>query len=58
LFFDCGEVFPFQKEKVGIRNMELAAWALGGYVKIAGLIDESMDTEVKIEARPQPWGVP
>jgi len=30
---------------------------LGGYCKIAGMIDESMDTE-QMSKEPQPWGVP
>ena len=34
--------------------MELGFFPLGGYVKIAGMIDESMDTE-HLNKEPEPW---
>ena len=34
--------------------MALGGFPLGGYVKIAGMIDESMDTE-QMQQEPQPW---
>ena len=34
--------------------MELELFLLGGYVKIAGMIDESMDTE-HLNKEPEPW---
>ena len=52
LFFD----WPFSlfKKKVGDTEYGIGALPLGGYVKIAGMIDESMDTEQM--AKPaQPW---
>ena len=39
---------------VGETEYRIGAVPLGGYVKIAGMIDESMDTEF-IDAEPQPW---
>jgi len=43
LFFD----YPFAlfKKKIGETEYGIGAIPLGGYVKIAGMIDESMDTE-------------
>lgn len=38
----------------GDTDYRLAAFPLGGYVKIAGMIDESFDTEHLAEA-PKPW---
>ncbi len=35
-------------------DYRLAAFPIGGYVKIAGMIDESMDTEF-VNSTPQPW---
>ncbi len=34
--------------------MESVGCQLGGYVKIAGMIDESMDKEF-LDKEPQPW---
>lgn len=60
LFFDF--LFPFS----GLLNFSLFKWKkgdtqygvgwfpLGGYVKIAGMVDESMDKEA-LAAPPQPW---
>ncbi len=41
-------------KKIGETEYVLGATPLGGYVKIAGMVDESMDTEFA-GAEPQPW---
>jgi regulator of sigma E protease len=41
-------------KKIGETEYVLGATPLGGYVKIAGMIDESMDTDY-LESEPQPW---
>ncbi len=41
-------------KKIGETDYMIGATPLGGYVKIAGMVDESMDTE-SLEAEPQPW---
>ena len=41
-------------KKIGETDYCVSATPLGGYVKIAGMIDESMDTEF-LEKEPQPW---
>lgn len=41
-------------KKIGETDYCVSATPLGGYVKIAGMIDESMDTEF-LEQEPQPW---
>lgn len=51
--------FSFWKldETINLGNhtdYRLAAFPVGGYVKIAGMIDESMDTEF-VNNTPQPW---
>jgi len=53
LFFDAGGVSLF---KFTYKDIEYGiGWLpLGGYVKIAGMIDESMDTE-QLTGPPQPW---
>jgi regulator of sigma E protease len=38
----------------GFTDYRLCAFPIGGYVKIAGMIDESMD-KTFIKAEPQPW---
>ena len=38
----------------GNTDYRVAAFPIGGYVKIAGMIDESMDTEF-LKKEPQPW---
>ena len=38
----------------GETDYQIGATPLGGYVKIAGIIDESMDTQ-HMEEEPQPW---
>jgi len=52
LFFD----WPFSlfKKKIGETEYGIGALPLGGYVKIAGMIDESMDTE-HLKKDPEPW---
>ncbi len=55
---------PSKKKKLNKDGSERATWRdteygigwvpLGGYVKIAGMIDESMDTE-QMSKDPQPW---
>ncbi|WP_336829807.1 RIP metalloprotease RseP [Sphingobacterium multivorum] len=53
LFFDAWGVKLF---KFNYKGCEYGiGWLpLGGYVKIAGMIDESMDTE-QLKGEPQPW---
>jgi len=60
LFFDF--LFPFPgllnfalfKKKKGETEYGLGWFPLGGYVKIAGMVDESMDKE-QMNQPPQPW---
>jgi regulator of sigma E protease len=52
LFFDYK--FSLVKKKVGETVYGIGWIPLGGYVKIAGMIDESMDTE-QMKGEPQPW---
>ncbi len=60
LFFDF--LFPFSgllnfslfKKKVGDTQYGVGWFPLGGYVKIAGMVDESMDKEELAQA-PKPW---
>jgi regulator of sigma E protease len=60
LFFDF--LFPFPnvlnfalfKKKKGDTEYGLGWFPLGGYVKISGMVDESMDKE-QLEAPPEPW---
>ena len=42
------------KKKIGGTEYGIGWLPLGGYVKISGMIDESMDTE-HLNAEPQPW---
>ena len=46
--------FPLFKKKVGDTEYGIGWFPLGGYVKIAGMVDESMDTEA-MKLPPQPW---
>ena len=46
-------IFTFLKE-IGDTEYGIGVLPLGGYVKIAGMIDESMDTE-HLNKEPQPW---
>src|SRR3954468_12947370 len=60
LFFDF--LFPFPtvlnfalfKKKIGDTEYGLGWFPLGGYVKIAGMIDESMDEEF-LKSEPKPY---
>jgi regulator of sigma E protease len=60
LFFDF--LFPFPgllnfslfKKKVGDTEYGLGWFPLGGYVKISGMVDESMDKE-QMAKPPEPW---
>ena len=52
LFFDVN--FALFKKKIGETEYGIGWLPLGGYVKIAGMIDESMDTE-QMKQPPQPW---
>ena len=52
LFFDVK--FALFKRKVGETVYGIGWLPLGGYVKISGMIDESMDTE-QMKTPPQPW---
>ncbi|MBN1768022.1 MAG: RIP metalloprotease RseP [Prolixibacteraceae bacterium] len=52
LFFDAG--FSLFKTKRGETEYGIGWIPLGGYVKISGMIDESMDKE-QMKQPPQPW---
>ena len=52
LFFDYK--FSIFKKKIGETVYGIGWIPLGGYVKIAGMIDESMDTE-QMKQEPKPW---
>jgi regulator of sigma E protease len=52
LFFDPW--FSLAKKKIGETEYGIGWLPLGGYVKIAGMIDESMDKE-QLKKEPQPW---
>lgn len=52
LFFDAG--FSLFKVKRGETEYGIGWLPLGGYVKIAGMVDESMDTEA-LKEPPKPW---
>ena len=52
LFFD--PYFSLFKKKIGGTEYGIGWLPLGGYVKISGMIDESMDKE-HLNAEPQPW---
>ena len=52
LFFDPW--FSIFKKKVGETEYGIGWLPLGGYVKISGMVDESMDKE-QINQPPQPW---
>ena len=52
LFFDVK--FALFKKKIGDTVYGVGWLPLGGYVKISGMIDESMDKE-QMEKPPQPW---
>lgn len=46
--------FSLYKKQIGETEWGLGWLPLGGYVKISGMIDESMDTE-QLAQPPQPW---
>jgi regulator of sigma E protease len=46
--------FSLFKRKIGETEWGIGWLPLGGYVKIAGMVDESMDTE-QLAQPPQPW---
>jgi len=52
LFFD--PYFELFKKKIGDTEYGIGWLPLGGYVKISGMIDESMDKE-QMKLPPQPW---
>ena len=52
LFFDIK--YSLFKKKIGDTVYGIGWLPLGGYVKISGMIDESMDTE-QMAQEPQPW---
>jgi len=52
LFFDIK--FSLFKKKIGETTYGIGWLPLGGYVKISGMIDESMDKE-QMALPPQPW---
>ena len=52
LFMDAG--FSLLKKKIGETEWGIGWLPLGGYVKLSGMIDESMDTE-QMNQEPQPW---
>lgn len=60
LFFDFlfpfSNIMPFSlwKKKKGDTEYGIGWFPLGGYVKIAGMVDESMDKE-QMAKPPQPW---
>jgi regulator of sigma E protease len=52
MFFD--PYFSLFKKKIGDTEYGIGWLPLGGYVKISGMVDESMDTE-QMKLPPQPW---
>ena len=52
LFFD--PYFSLFKKKIGDTEYGIGWLPLGGYVKISGMVDESMDME-QLKQEPQPW---
>ncbi len=52
LFFDWK--YSLFKKKIGETEWGIGWLPLGGYVKISGMIDESMDTE-QMKKDPEPW---
>jgi regulator of sigma E protease len=53
VFFDFGG-YKIYSKKVGDTEYGIGWFPLGGYVKIAGMIDESIDKEF-LSSEPQPW---
>ncbi len=54
LFFDFAPFNSLWKIKRGDTEYGLGWLPLGGYVKISGMVDESLDTEA-LKLPPQPW---
>ncbi len=54
LFFDFAPFNALWKIKKGETEYGIGWLPLGGYVKISGMVDESMDTEA-LKQDPQPW---
>jgi regulator of sigma E protease len=52
LFMDAG--FSLFKKKIGETEWGVGWLPIGGYVKLSGMVDESMDLE-QMEQEPQPW---
>lgn len=52
LFFDYK--FSIFKKKIGETEFGIGWIPIGGYVKISGMVDESMDKE-QLKQEPQPW---
>jgi len=52
LFMDAG--FSIIKKKIGDTEWGIGWLPIGGYVKLSGMIDESMDAE-QMKGEPQPW---
>ncbi|MFM7725260.1 MAG: site-2 protease family protein, partial [Flavobacteriales bacterium] len=52
LFFD--PYFSLLKKKIGGTEYGIGWLPLGGYVKISGMVDESMDKE-QMAKEPEPW---
>lgn len=53
VFFDFNGIKLFSR-KIGDTEYGIGWFPMGGYVKISGMIDESMDTE-QMKNDPQPW---
>lgn len=53
IFFDFGGYKIFSKQ-IGETEYGIGWFPLGGYVKIAGMIDESVDKEF-LNRAPEPW---
>lgn len=51
--FTFGKI-PDDFEQEGVCDYRVSLFPIGGYVKIAGMIDESMDTEF-LKSEPKPW---
>lgn len=54
LFFDFAPFNSLWKTQKGETEYGIGWLPLGGYVKISGMVDESMDTE-QLKLPPQPW---
>jgi len=52
LFMDAG--FSLFKKKIGETVWGIGWLPIGGYVKLSGMVDESMDVE-QMNSAPQPW---